>query len=742
MNSVKNPRFALSPGFPFRTVLVRAGHACLRLLIFGATFTHFPTPLQATPPSWTAVKKPAPGHAGTMLLLTDGTVMVQGPRNTWMRLTPDSSGSYIDGAWSTIAPMSIPRLYYASQVLPNGKVWVEGGEYSGTGLVKNDSATGEIYDPIDNRWSRSATFPNQPNCTSLYEFGGAIAKGSPVVKGLLSTAFLRSGWYVLGPGIPEYPQVPHDTRILSIDSISQIHLNANATLTGTTQMRFAALAYGNTTAKSSHITGIQSTAGFQPGWYVFGTNIPFDAQITAVNSPHEITISSPATGSAQDVKLSIEVVVKPKACMGDDVSILLSGGRILAGDIFSNTTYSYDIATNLWSLAAYKVYGSSGEQTYVKLQDGSVLTYDIIKSIVANEGYAEIYNPTTNLWSSASPGDGTAHGTLPLLTIRNIEEIGPALRLLDGRIFLIGGNGFTALYNPATNTWSAGPSVRARLGPSPIFYVADDAPAAILPSGHVIFASDAGLGIASTGTIEVGSPVVSDIPLPAADQVQKGWVVSGSGIPNGTTIKSVSAAARSVTLTANVTATATDEAISFGGPYSNPTVLFDFDPSTDKVAPLSPASPDPTLPYFSAYVYRMLMLPTGQLLMDDSTNQLWICTSSGAAPSRYLPKVTAVAHVSGDEYKLTGTQISGQSAGASYGDDAQMDENYPIIRLVSSTQKVYYARTTHWSSTDVGTGSAPQTVDFAISHDTPPGAYSLILSAAGLQSAPFTFHLQ
>jgi len=127
MNSVKNPRFALSPGFPFRTVLVRAGHACLRLLIFGATFTHFPTPLQATPPSWTAVKKPAPGHAGTMLLLTDGTVMVQGPRNTWMRLTPDSSGSYIDGAWSTIAPMSIPRLYYASQVLPNGKVWVEGG---------------------------------------------------------------------------------------------------------------------------------------------------------------------------------------------------------------------------------------------------------------------------------------------------------------------------------------------------------------------------------------------------------------------------------------------------------------------------------------------------------------------------------------------------------------------------------------------------------------------------------------
>lgn len=70
-----------------------------------------------------------------------------------------------------------------------------------------------------------------------------------------------------------------------------------------------------------------------------------------------------------------------------------------------------------------------------------------------------------------------------------------------------------------------------------------------------------------------------------------------------------------------------------------------------------------------------------------------------------------------------------------------MDENYPVVRLVSSTQKVYCARTTNWSSTDVGTGSAQQTVDFTVSPDTPPGTYSLILSAAGIQSASFMFHL-
>ena len=104
MKSLKNPRFVLSPCSQLRTGRVHAGHAWLRLLIFGAAVAHCAGSAYAGPPSWNPVKRPAPSQAGTMLLLTDGTVMVQGPGNTWMRLTPDSSGSYIDGAWSMIAP--------------------------------------------------------------------------------------------------------------------------------------------------------------------------------------------------------------------------------------------------------------------------------------------------------------------------------------------------------------------------------------------------------------------------------------------------------------------------------------------------------------------------------------------------------------------------------------------------------------------------------------------------------------
>ena len=102
--------------------------------------------------SWTQLTHAAPNGVAGMLLLTDGTVMMQqgGVSNTWYKLTPDSTGNYINGTWSTLAPMSISRLYYASGVLPSGKVYIQGGEYVSTGA---SNSTGEIYDPVADTWS-------------------------------------------------------------------------------------------------------------------------------------------------------------------------------------------------------------------------------------------------------------------------------------------------------------------------------------------------------------------------------------------------------------------------------------------------------------------------------------------------------------------------------------------------------------------------------------------------------------
>jgi hypothetical protein len=65
----------------------------------------------AAAPTWQALANPPPFDPGAMFLLTDGAVMVQdlgasaGGSPNWWRLTPDSSGSYVDGTWTEVASM-------------------------------------------------------------------------------------------------------------------------------------------------------------------------------------------------------------------------------------------------------------------------------------------------------------------------------------------------------------------------------------------------------------------------------------------------------------------------------------------------------------------------------------------------------------------------------------------------------------------------------------------------------------
>ena len=65
--------------------------------------------------TWTPVAATAPGSVSQFLLLTDGTVMAQdGGGNGWFKLTPDIHGSYVNGTWSTLAPMHVRKEARAS----------------------------------------------------------------------------------------------------------------------------------------------------------------------------------------------------------------------------------------------------------------------------------------------------------------------------------------------------------------------------------------------------------------------------------------------------------------------------------------------------------------------------------------------------------------------------------------------------------------------------------------------------
>ena len=118
-------------------------------------------------------------NGGTALLLTDGTVMMQechhgfGTRR-WWKLTPDRTGSYINGSWSRLADANVARRYFASAVLADGRVVTCGGEYSdASGTDQGDETnTCEIYDPKADTWTTFAgpSTPG-PNGTAWAKIG-------------------------------------------------------------------------------------------------------------------------------------------------------------------------------------------------------------------------------------------------------------------------------------------------------------------------------------------------------------------------------------------------------------------------------------------------------------------------------------------------------------------------------------------------------------------------------------------
>ncbi len=106
-----------------------------------------------------------------MLLESDGTVLVHNePDNDtiaatsdWWKLTPDSHGSYVNGTWSQIAsmPAGYAPLYFASAILPDGRMIVEGGEYNVEDAVWTNQ--GAVYNPVTNTWASVAPPPGWTN---------------------------------------------------------------------------------------------------------------------------------------------------------------------------------------------------------------------------------------------------------------------------------------------------------------------------------------------------------------------------------------------------------------------------------------------------------------------------------------------------------------------------------------------------------------------------------------------------
>lgn len=163
--------------------------------------------------------------------------------------------------------------------------------------------------------------------------------------------------------------------------------------------------------------------------------------------------------------------------IGDAPSAVLPDGRVLIGDIYGRRASIYDPVANTWTATPNKDDTTGTEETWVLLQDQSVLALECKK-----QPRAEKYIPAADTWVSAGSTPVTLVDTKSL-------EIGSAILLPDGRVFCIGATNHTALYTPPpvsnqVGTWAAGPDFPTIVANKTTG--AKDAPAALLPNGRVL----------------------------------------------------------------------------------------------------------------------------------------------------------------------------------------------------------------------------------------------------------------
>jgi hypothetical protein len=131
-------------------------------------------------------------------------------------------------------------------------------------------------------------------------------------------------------------------------------------------------------------------------------------------------------------------------------------------------------------------------------------------------------------------------------------------------------------------------------------------------------------------------------------------------------------------------------------------------------------------------------------LSTDFSSTAELYTPAGTPVAAWAPVITKAPKkiTPGMAYSLSGTQLNGVTAGAYYGDDAQMATNFPIVRVANTaTGAVVYGRTTSFSSMGVAPGTAGS-VKFTLPATIAAGPSSLEVVTNGIASAPVSVTIE
>jgi hypothetical protein len=398
-------------------------------------------------------------------------------------------------------------------------------------------------------------------------------------------------------------------------------------------------------------------------------------------------------------------------------AVLRDGRVIVVGGEFNENAQQettlgaiYDPAVDLWTpvhppspIDAW--YLSVGDAPSVVLADGTFMIGSIYGQVDA------LFDERTLTWTMlGAQGPDAGNGKAD----SNAEE-GWTL-LPSGKVLTLDvGNGTpdqnTELFDPATGQWSSAGNTPVLISDPNSYEIG---PAILRPDGSVFAIGATGNTAVydATGHWHTGPkfPSVGGMQLVVADG-------PAALLPNG-----------------NVLCAAGP------GAYAPGVELFEFDGAN-----LFEVSATPNSMYEPSYQLFFLVLPTGEVLAADGSQDVEVYTETGAPNPAWAPTITEAPStvVRGTTYELKGTQFNGLSQGASYGDDYQPATNYPLVRITNDQSgHVFYGRTHDHSTMGVATGSAIVSTLFEASGATETGASHLVVVANGIASAPMAVTLQ
>jgi hypothetical protein len=192
--------------------------------------------LTSAPVGWTPLANAPPGSPNAIEQLSDGSILIAydpagaggNAKKTYAKLTPNASGSYINGTWSLLASANISRLDFPTITLRDGRMFATGGEYGAAGSNDPTTDTSEIYNPLTNSWTiaAAANMGHISDAMSLSLPNGDVLVGpvSPTLSGATMIYHVARDTWSQGPKIVTGFNTNEETFVkLKDDTILSAH---------------------------------------------------------------------------------------------------------------------------------------------------------------------------------------------------------------------------------------------------------------------------------------------------------------------------------------------------------------------------------------------------------------------------------------------------------------------------------------------------------------------------------------